>query len=61
VKSITGAEPCGLYNYSIKNQKYGRLGGQHQMTKLFTKLAFAIVSGVFVAAVAAQAMQLLHL
>jgi hypothetical protein len=31
------------------------------MMKLFTKLAFAIVAGVTVAAVAAQAMQLVHL
>jgi hypothetical protein len=30
------------------------------MIKRITKLVFAIVSGVFVAAVAAQAMQLVH-
>jgi hypothetical protein len=56
VKSITGGELIGSYYFS--NEKYRRLGGGYSMIKRITKLVFAIVSGVVVAAAAAQALHL---
>jgi TRAP-type C4-dicarboxylate transport system permease large subunit len=40
------------------DQKYRHLRGRFSMIKRITKLAFAIISGVAVAAVAAQALHL---
>lgn len=59
VTSITGCDSSSWYNYKkLTNQKYSRLGGRYLMMKLLTKLTFAIVSGVVVAAAAAQVLHL---